>query len=71
MSPKPNCQARREQAARDIAERLAESVRGFRYRQEEDAWLLVGGVWHPDWQKIGDSWCRCFTIDRNGDVVDF
>ena len=54
----PDRRALREQAARDIAERLAESVRRFRCRQEEDVWLLVGGVWHAD------DWCRCFTIQN-------
>ena len=60
----PGDQTRRENAARNVAERLAESVREFRYRQEDDAWLLVGGVWNKD------DWFRYFTI-RNGQVVDF
>ncbi len=63
----PGCQKQddRKKAAREIAERLAGSVKAFKYRQEDDAWLLIGGVWHED------PWCLCFTIDQNGKVDDF
>ena len=61
----PGKRTRREQAAQNVAERLAESVRRFRYRHEDEAWLLAGGVWHAD------DWCRYFTINRNGAVVPF
>lgn len=61
----PDQRARREQAAQGVAKRLAESIRSFKYRHENEAWLLVGGVWHAD------KWCRYFTIDRNDDVVAF
>ena len=54
----------RKKAARKVAEQLAKSVNAFKCRQENDAWLLVGGVWHAD------DWFRSFTI-RNGQVVDF
>lgn len=57
----------REQAAQDVAERLAESVRRFGYRHKDEAWLLAGGVWLPGER----TWCRYFTIDRNGRVVPF
>ena len=54
----------RKNAAKNVAEQLAKSVREFRYRQDDDTWLLVGGVWNTD------DWCCYFTI-RNDQVVDF
>ena len=61
----PDKRVLRENTAQDIAKRLAESIRRFKYRQEDDAWLLVGGVWNPN-----DDCFRAFTI-QNGEVVPF
>ena len=60
----PNDHDARKNAAKNVAEQLAKSVNAFKCRQENDAWLLVGGVWHG-------RGCCYFTIDRNGKVVDF
>lgn len=56
---------RREKAARNIAERLTDSINAFEYRDDDDAWLLVGGVWLAD-----NDWGRAFTIE-DGKVVQF
>ena len=50
-----------------IAERLAENVAQFRYRQKEDAWLLAA------WERAENKHCfifRYFTIAPNGTVTE-